>query len=103
MPADLTSESIPVSALELPRILDLKAATPLAVEMLALRGRALDIDASRVERLGGQCLQVLLSAAKTWRTDEIPFALVNPSSDFSEGLERLGVCAADFTGPDQSQ
>jgi chemotaxis protein CheX len=56
---------LPLRVIELPDVLDLKAATPLTVEFLSMRGRPLDVDASRVERLGGQCLQVLLSAAKT--------------------------------------
>jgi chemotaxis protein CheX len=93
----------PQATLELPEVLDLKAATPLTVEFLTLRGRPVDVDASHVERLGGLCLQVLLSAAKTWKIDETPFALVNPSSAFSEGLTRLGVSTASFTGEDKPQ
>jgi chemotaxis protein CheX len=88
---------------ELPEVLDLKAATPLAVELLALRGRSLNVDASRVQRLGGQCLQVLLSAAMTWKAEKIPFTLVNMSGDFNEGLARLGVSVADFIGGDNPQ
>ncbi len=81
---------------ELPEILDLKAAAPLAGEFLAHRGGELRIDASRVQRLGGQCLQVLLSAAMTWKVDEIPLAFVDPSPDFIEGLQRLGIAPADL-------
>lgn len=90
----------PQGVLDLPEVLDLKAAAPLAAEFLALRGRPVDVDASRVERLGGLCLQVLLSAAKTWKADEMGFALVNPSGDFLEGLVRLGVSRASFTEGD---
>lgn len=89
--------------LELPEVLDIKAAAPLTVEFLTLRGRSIDIDASRVGRLGGLCLQVLLSAANTWKIDEIPFALINPSREFVEGLARLGISVADFTGQDKTQ
>jgi chemotaxis protein CheX len=103
MPAAVKPGNAPEGVVELAPILDLKAAAPLAAEFLALRGKPVDVDASRVERLGGQCLQVLLSAAKTWRIDEVHFALVNPSSEFSEGLDRLGVCAADFAGEDKCQ
>lgn len=81
---------------ELPEVLDLKAAAPLVNELLAHRGEELSIDASRVRRLGGQCLQVLLSAAMTWKVDEIPLAFINPSPDFVEGLRRLGIAPADF-------
>ncbi len=85
-----------VRLVELPEVLDLKAAAPLAGEFLAHRGEELRVDASRVQRLGGQCLQVLLSAAMTWKVDEIPLGFVNPSPDFIEGLQRLGVAPTDF-------
>jgi chemotaxis protein CheX len=101
MPDNPELDVPPRATLELSGVLDLKAATPLTVEFLSVRGRPLDVDASRVERLGGQCLQVLLSAAEAWKTDGTPFAFVNPSSDFIEGLARLGVSTADFTGEDK--
>jgi hypothetical protein len=40
---------------------------------------------------------VFLSAAMTWKADEIPFDFVNPSDELIEGLARLGVSAANFT------
>ena len=49
-------------ALMLDPILDLKAAASLQAAILAHRGQALELDASAVQRLGAQCLQVLLSA-----------------------------------------
>lgn len=69
------SDILHTGVVELPEVLDLKAATPLTVEFLTLRGRPVHVDASNVQRLGGQCLQVLLSAAMTWKADKIPFAL----------------------------
>ncbi|WP_026607229.1 STAS domain-containing protein [Methylocapsa acidiphila] len=89
--------------IELPEILDLKAAAALAAEFLGHRGEELTVDASRVRRLGGQCLQVLLSAAMTWRADEVLLAFVNPSPDFVEGLARLGIARADFIDQEQPQ
>ncbi|VTZ24957.1 conserved hypothetical protein [Methylocella tundrae] len=89
--------------LALPAILDLKAATPLASELLARRGEELSADASAVQRLGGQCLQVLLSAIMTWRADELPFAVVNASPDFIEGLRRLGIAPHAFIDEELSQ
>jgi chemotaxis protein CheX len=82
--------------IKLAPVLDLKAASPLASEFLAHRGEELRVDASRVQRLGGQCLQVLLSAAATWKADELPLAVVNASPDFIEGLQRLGIAPAEF-------
>ena len=55
------------------------AAADLAGELLAVRGRPLILDAGAVEQLGGQCLQVLLSASRTWAADNVSYAL-SPAS-----------------------
>jgi chemotaxis protein CheX len=55
--------------LQLDAVLDLGAAERLHAQLMGLRGRPLEIDASAVERLGGLCVQVLLSAQKTWAAD----------------------------------
>ena len=83
-------------AIELAAVLDLRAAAPLAAKFLARRGEAVEVDASRVQRMGGQCLQILLSAIKTWKADAIPLAVVEPSFGFIEGVRRLGVATAEF-------
>jgi chemotaxis protein CheX len=78
------------AVLTLPRIMDLRAATPLATELLGLRGRHLTLEASLVEQLGAQCLQVLLSAQLTWGRDGMAISLANPSQAFRETFETLG-------------
>jgi chemotaxis protein CheX len=55
------------------------AATDLAAELLSVRGRPVVLDAGAVEQLGGLCLQVLLSASRTWAADNVQFAF-NPAS-----------------------
>ena len=74
----------------LPAILDLTAAAPLASALLARRGTPLTVDASAVRKLGGLCLQVLLSARATWATDKIPFAVTKPSIAFQKSLAQFG-------------
>ena len=71
-------------------ILDLQAAEPLRAELISLRGRPLEIDASQVNRLGGLCLQVLMSARKIWAEDGVPLTVSQPSSAFSEQLTAFG-------------
>lgn len=71
--------------------LDLAAAAPLAGELRAARGRPVSLDAGSVERLGGQCLQVLLSAAATWRSEATAFAVSAPSENFLADLGLLGL------------
>ncbi|MGO9007123.1 MAG: STAS domain-containing protein [Beijerinckiaceae bacterium] len=83
--------------LVLPSILDLKAALPLVEHLLPLRGSDLLLDASKVERLGGQCLQVLVSAAATWQADGFTLVFVKPSDALIEGLAVLGAKLEDLS------
>lgn len=73
--------------------LDLKAAAPLQAEILTRRGQALEIDASSVQRLGGLCLTVLLSAQRTWCDDALPLHVINRSPAFDEALSLFGARA----------
>jgi chemotaxis protein CheX len=54
------------------------------------------IDASQVQYLGAQCLQVLLSAASTWRTERASLRIADRSPGFARGLELLGIPATTF-------
>lgn len=90
--------------LQLPEVLDLTAAAPLAQSLLSHRGNALSIDASRVSRVGAQCLQVLLGAAATWKADGVRLSLVKPSEEFLEGGRLLGVdLDQQLSGREQTQ
>ena len=71
-------------------VLDLQAAEPLRAELMALRGRPLDLDASQVTRMGGLCLQVLMSARKIWSEDGVCLTVDQPSLAFSEQLAAFG-------------
>lgn len=77
--------------INLPPVMDITAAAPLTNEFLLLRGKDVLVDASAVERVGGQCLQVLLSAAATWAHDGMELDLVAPSTNFTEALETAGL------------
>jgi chemotaxis protein CheX len=77
-------------SLTLPPVLDLSAAAALAGELRALRGQPLSLDASRVERLGGLCLQVLISARNSWRADGLAFTVGQRSPTFEEALALSG-------------
>jgi chemotaxis protein CheX len=78
----------------LAEVLDLNAAEPLKAELLALRGHELTLDASAVERLGGLCLQILLSARKTWAADGVNLSLGSVSRYWTEQWAAFG--APDF-------
>ncbi len=70
--------------------LDMLAATPLAADLLTRRGQDLAIDASAVQRLGAQCLQVLLAARATWAEDGHAFCVIGASTAFAEASVLLG-------------
>jgi chemotaxis protein CheX len=79
--------------LVLAEALDMRAAGPLLEEVRARRGSALELDASKVERLGGQCLQVLLAAEAAWSADGHAFQIGNPSTAFKDGCALMGATA----------
>lgn len=88
MPPDTHSSP---ATIVLAEVLDLKAAGALAADMLGARGRDLQLDGSAVQRLGAQCLQVIMSARGAWDKDGAVLQIVNASRDLVEGLELLGV------------
>ena len=73
--------------LQLEPVLDLGAAERLHARLTELRGQPLDIDASQVERLGGLCLQVLISARNTWHADGHSAVIGQASTAFDEAWE----------------
>lgn len=81
---------------KLSEVLDIKATVPLAESLLAQRGSELLIDASKVERLGAQSLQILLSAISTWHADGLSIEFIDPSERFVQGLAHLGVDPEQF-------
>ena len=87
------------ATVDLPAILDLKAAGKLRDELSAAKGGPLEVDASKVQRLGGLCLQVLLSAQRTWAVDGESFRVVEPSVDFLDGVKAFGASALAEAGP----
>lgn len=67
--------------LVLPADLDGVAAVSLYNVLAASVGADLIVDGSHVERIAGLCLQILLSAANSWKVDGGELQLANPSLD----------------------
>jgi chemotaxis protein CheX len=88
--------SCAVHVIELPENLDHPAAAPLAEAFLKRVGEPLAIDASRVNRLGASCLQVLLAAARAWKCEGDTLTLQSPSARFLEDLHLLGLDPGTF-------
>lgn len=91
--------------LTLAESLDMNAAAPLLQALKDKRGKPLSVDASQVRRLGGQCLQVLLSAQATWAADGQPFEIAEASPEFTDGIALMGASqlAAQSTVQDLTQ
>ncbi|BCH23191.1 hypothetical protein MesoLjLb_29760 [Mesorhizobium sp. L-8-3] len=87
----LTEKTGIQATMALPPLLDITAAGPLASEILGHRGKDLAVNAAQVQRMGAQCLQVLLSAAATWSQDGMEFEVTEASPEFTEALETAGL------------
>ncbi|WP_427025364.1 STAS domain-containing protein [Aureimonas ureilytica] len=82
--------------LSLPAVLDLTAAGALHAALLNHRGTPLALDAGEVKRLGGQCLQLLLSADRTWAADGVSIRLQGASEAFDRDLGFMGLSRDDL-------
>ena len=89
--------------LVLAETLDLREAAPLTAALLARQGRDVAADGSIVRRLGGQCLQVLLSAHASWQADGKSFRVLACSPELTHALEQFGAGALLTTPPRSSQ
>lgn len=92
----MTSEG-KMEIIELQKVLDMLAAPVLLESFLQKRGSKILVDAEQVQRLGAQCLQILLSAKRSWEAEGFSFGLNNPSPAFTDALGLMGVCVEDLT------
>ena len=86
--------------LKLAAVLDLGAATPLAKAIGELRGSDLALDGSEVSRLGGQCLQVLISARRSWAVDERRLTINDASENLLAAISQFGAMPLLFDQED---
>jgi chemotaxis protein CheX len=77
--------------LSLDNVLDLNAAGSLHAQLLALRGSDLEIDASAVEKVGTPCIQVLMSAQKTWEEEKKNLTFSKMSDALMKTMQLSGV------------
>jgi chemotaxis protein CheX len=99
----MTQTPSAAQGLQLPEVLDVTFAGPLAESLLALRGSTLAIDATQVQRVGAQCVQVIMSAVSTWRADEVALSVVEPSQEFRDALSLLGIGLAEISTEEAAQ
>lgn len=94
--AKSNGKSIGKMNIRLDPVLDIKAAAPLYALLSSRRGGDLAIDASAVERIGGQCLQVLLAARARWEADQRGFLIEGFSPGVIATLRLMGIEPAAF-------
>ena len=80
-----------VRVLKLVSRLDSAQAQPLAADLCARRGRALQLDVSAVESISALALEVIIAAARQWALDGQEFALTGRSARFAETCTLLGL------------
>ena len=97
-PAAVAPRGDAKDVLRLPISLDLPAARPLAAALVERRGKPITIDASAVTQLGAQCVQVLLSAKRTWEADGVSLSIVNCAARMIEDLKLIGIDRTLATG-----
>ena len=85
----------------LPPMLGLQASSVLHETLQGRSGLPVVLDASQVTHLGAPCLQILISAIRTWREKSTEFHVTAPSAAFHEGLERLGFSQDELGIEDQ--
>ncbi|MDM9626370.1 STAS domain-containing protein [Rhizobium sp. S152] len=77
--------------LSLAAVLDLNEASALRDKLMSMRGSAISIDASAVERVGALSAQVLMAGAKTWDHDKLAFTFTKVSDAFQKTMQLIGV------------
>lgn len=91
----MMSTAVSISHYDLPSVLDASDAAQLRRDLSKFKNSPLSIKSDAVERVSTSCLQVLLTAAQTWKSLGHEFTLEQPSQVLVESLGRL-VIAKEF-------
>jgi chemotaxis protein CheX len=75
----------------LPEIMTSRYAPDLAAALKALRGRPITLDASSVRQIGTLCLQVLISARQTWKSDGHDFRMSGAPEEMTRRWTLFGL------------
>jgi chemotaxis protein CheX len=87
----MTGKSAAAKKLSLEKVLDLNEASALHGKLMSMRGGDVAVDASSVERAGALCVQVLMSAAKTWEEEKYSFTFSKISDALAKTMQLIGV------------
>jgi chemotaxis protein CheX len=87
----MAAKKAETGSLKLVSVLDLNEASVLHGQLTNMRGSDLTIDASGVERVGVQCVQVLMAAANAWEEDKKEFVFEKVSDAFRKTMQLIGI------------
>ncbi|MBT9371970.1 STAS domain-containing protein [Rhizobium sp. CSW-27] len=87
----MASGKAETGSLKLVSVLDLNEASVLHGQLSSMRGNDLSIDASGVDRVGVQCVQVLMAAANAWEEDKKQFVFEKVSDAFRKTMQLIGI------------
>lgn len=80
-----------IAQVDLPPLMTSGYAAELIGNLQTMRGRPIALDASSVQKAGALCLQVLLSARKTWKADGQPFCMTGVSEEMASRWQLFGL------------
>jgi chemotaxis protein CheX len=87
----MAAKKAETGSLKLVSVLDLNEASVLHGQLTNMRGSDVTIDASGVERVGVQCVQVLMAAANAWEADKKEFVFAKVSDAFRKTMQLIGI------------
>lgn len=90
-------EFFKMEIVNLPKILDLVESSSLLEDFMKVKSSSVSINAENVTRVGAQCMQILISAQKNWKENDLDFILNNPSEEFLETMLMIGISQDDLT------
>lgn len=86
----------------LPKVLGLVEASSLLSMFIEKKSSHIIINAENVMRIGSQCMQILVSAKKSWEEEGFDFIFTNPSKEFLETMSIIGISHDDLTYQSQN-
>jgi len=85
------SNSANIKTIKLEENLGLSALASLQTLLSENRGVSICVDTSDVQTISGLCLQLLLSAEKTWAAEDLAFEVSAQSEAFKDALSHTGI------------
>ena len=84
------SEPAESFTVDLPERLDSNSAQDIYVQIDAHKDKNIELNGAQVSKIGGLCLQVLITAKDEWARNSLNLQIQSPSDALSEFLSKIG-------------